>query len=182
MKRRVIIGLSAALNVALAAAIFLSAKKTPPPGQVTTASQPMADTNSPPGPATDNPVPSGLPFRWNQIASEDLKIYRDNLRAIGCPELTVREIIRAVINERFGLRRRGILAYFRVLGKEKMLVLLNFRNRTVEIPSSVMERRPSPLIVRNPCPTGIGQEGINTAAHLRIEFRKCEARIHRVVG
>jgi hypothetical protein len=112
MKRRVIIGLSAALNVALAAAIFLSAKKTPPPGQVTTASQPMADTNSQPGSATANPVPSGLPFRWNQIASEDLKIYRDNLRAIGCPELTVREIIRAVINERFGLRRRGILASF----------------------------------------------------------------------
>ena len=58
----------------------------------------------------DGSPPPGLPFRWSQIASEDLKIYRDNLRAIGCPELTVREIIRAVINERFGARRRNLLA------------------------------------------------------------------------
>jgi hypothetical protein len=51
-------------------------------------------------------------LHWNQIESEDLKVYRDNLRAIGCPEMTVREIIRSVINERFGPRRQAILAAF----------------------------------------------------------------------
>ena len=40
------------------------------------------------------------------------EIYRDHLLAIGCPKITMREIIRAVINERFGMRRRGILASF----------------------------------------------------------------------
>jgi hypothetical protein len=34
------------------------------------------------------------------------------LRAIGCPEVTVREIIRSVVNERFGPRRQAILAAF----------------------------------------------------------------------
>jgi hypothetical protein len=112
MKMRGVIWLSVALNVALAAAIFLPAKKTPAPDQAATASQPRAGTNTPPEASTGNPAPSGLPFRWSQIASQDLKKYRDNLRAIGCPEPTMREIIRAVINERFGARRRSILALF----------------------------------------------------------------------
>ena len=112
MKPRGIIWLSLALNVALAATIFLSAKKTPVPDQAATASQPIAGTSSQPAAATNNPAPAGPPFLWSQIASENLKIYRDHLLAIGCPKITMREIIRAVINERFGMRRRGILASF----------------------------------------------------------------------
>jgi len=112
MKPRGILWLSLALNVALAAAIFLSAQKTPAPHQAATASQPVINTSPQPGLATNNPAPAGLPFLWSQIASEDLNTYRDNLLAIGCPKITMREIIRAVINERFGLRRRGILASF----------------------------------------------------------------------
>jgi hypothetical protein len=112
MKSRAIIWLSLLLNVALAAAIFLPEKRPPAPGQVSTASQPLAGTNTLSGPATGNPASAGLPFRWSQIASENLKCYRDNLLAIGCPEITMREIIRAVINERFGARRRSILASF----------------------------------------------------------------------
>jgi hypothetical protein len=112
MKLRGIIWLSLALNVAFAVAIFLSAKKTPAPDQAATASQPFTGTNPQAGLAANNPAPDGPPFLWSQIASENLKSYRDNLLAIGCPELTMREIIRAVINERFGARRRSILASF----------------------------------------------------------------------
>jgi hypothetical protein len=112
MRTRGIIWLSMLLNVALAAAIVLSAQKTPAPDQAATTSQPIPGTSPQPGAATNNPAPAGPPFLWSQIASEDLKIYRDNLLAIGCPELTRREIIRAVINERFGMRRRSILAAF----------------------------------------------------------------------
>jgi hypothetical protein len=50
------------------------------------------------------------PFLWADITSADLRIYRDNLRVVGCPELTIREILKAEINERFGARRRAILA------------------------------------------------------------------------
>jgi hypothetical protein len=36
-------------------------------------------------------------------------MYRDNLRAVGCPDLTIREILKAEVNERFGVRRRAIM-------------------------------------------------------------------------
>jgi hypothetical protein len=76
------------------------------------ASPPIIGPNPQSQAATDNPAPDGPPFLWSQIASEDLKTYRDNLLAIGCPEVTMREIIRAVINERFRARRRNLLASF----------------------------------------------------------------------
>ncbi len=112
MKLRGLVWFSTLLNVAFAAAIFLSAKKTPAPDQAAETLQPATDMSRPPGTATSNPAPAGLPFLWSRIASEDLNIYRDNLLAIGCPKITMREIIRAVINERFRARRRGILASF----------------------------------------------------------------------
>ena len=112
MNLRGLIWLSMALNVALAAAMVLSPKRTAAFHTNAPALPIMAGPNNPADPAATTPAPAGLPFSWNQIASENLKIYRDHLRAIGCPEPTLREIIRAVINERFGARRRGILASF----------------------------------------------------------------------
>ena len=111
MKTWPVIGGSLLLNAILAAAIILSLRKTPPVAQAPVAAAPASSMISPSPPVTTPPSP-GLPFQWSQIASPDLKIYRDNLRAIGCPELTVREIIRAVINENFRTRRRDILASF----------------------------------------------------------------------
>jgi len=112
MKMRGVIWLSVALNVALATAIFLSLKKTSAPEPAAAVLQPVTGTSPQSGAATNNPAPAGPPFLWSRIASEDLDVYRDNLLAIGCPKITMREIIRAVINERFGMRRRGILASF----------------------------------------------------------------------
>ena len=110
MKTGLFIGFSLVLNVALAAAIILSAKNRPVPARPPAAETSVADTiRQSPAPVDDSPLP-GLPFHWSQIASENLKIYRDHLRAIGCPEPTAREIIRAVINERFGAQRRNLLA------------------------------------------------------------------------
>lgn len=111
MKSRLIIALSLALNLALAAAIFLSPKKIAPavPSAVARSSVSVAASNAPPAPLATSADP-GHPLHWDQIADADLKLYRDNLRAIGCPELTVHEIIRAVINEDFGTRRRNLLA------------------------------------------------------------------------
>jgi hypothetical protein len=111
MKTWPVIGGSLLLNAILAAAIILSLRKTPPVAQAPVAAAPASSMISPSPPVTTPPSP-GLPFQWSQIASPDLKISRDNLRAIGCPELTVREIIRAVINENFRTRRRDILASF----------------------------------------------------------------------
>jgi hypothetical protein len=111
MKTWPVIGFSLLLNAILAAAIVLSFKKTSPPAPAPVAAAPAPSLIPSSPPAESSPSP-GLPFQWSRIASPDLKLYRDHLRAIGCPELTVREIIRAVINENFGTRRRDLLASF----------------------------------------------------------------------
>jgi hypothetical protein len=103
---------SLALNIVLAAAIVLAMKKSPPsvpPQSVATSipesvPQPMTEVKDAPG--------AGATFQWSQVASDDFSLYRDNLRAIGCPETTVREIIRAVINEYCLPQRRSILNSF----------------------------------------------------------------------
>jgi hypothetical protein len=111
MKTWPVIACSFLLNAVLAAAIVLSLRKTPLPASAAVAASPVSGTFTALPLAESAPSP-GLPFQWSQIASQDLKIYRDNLRGIGCPELTVREIIRAVINEDFRSRRRMILDAF----------------------------------------------------------------------
>ncbi len=112
MKLWPINGISLALNAILAVAIFLSFRKSPPLTHAPVATTTVSTGISQSPPTVTNTSSPGLPFQWSQIASEDLKVYRDHLRAIGCPELTVREIIRAVINERFVQRRQDILASF----------------------------------------------------------------------
>lgn len=59
--------------------------------------------------ATINPITSPLNFDWSMIESEDYPTYIANLRAIGCPEKTVRDIILADIEKSYGARRGGIL-------------------------------------------------------------------------
>lgn len=44
-------------------------------------------------------------FVWNQIESDDYPTYIANLRAIGCPEATIRDIIVADVNQLFAKRR-----------------------------------------------------------------------------
>lgn len=112
MKSHGIIWLSLLLNVAFAAAIFLTAKKAPGPDRAPMTSPLLIGTTPQSVVTIPNPAPDGPPFLWDQIAADDLGAYRDNLLAIGCPEITMREILRAVINQRFGPRRRGILASF----------------------------------------------------------------------
>src|SRR5262245_11074916 len=101
MKLRTILWSSAALNLGLIAGVLFVLKNRPTPA-----------TSAPPAlsPSTERPSQTAdairallatLPasqVRWSQIASDDLKIYRDNLRAIGCPALTVRDIILGEIN------------------------------------------------------------------------------------
>jgi hypothetical protein len=44
-------------------------------------------------------------FVWNEIESEDFPTYIANLRAIGCPEPTIRDIIVAEVTQHFARRR-----------------------------------------------------------------------------
>jgi hypothetical protein len=51
-------------------------------------------------------MPAVRPFRWNMIASSDYPLYIANLRAIGCPEQTVQDIIIAETQRAFAARGR----------------------------------------------------------------------------
>jgi hypothetical protein len=48
------------------------------------------------------------PFDWRQVESPDYKEYIANLRAIGCPEKTIKEIVTADVKDLFAARRAAI--------------------------------------------------------------------------
>ena len=51
------------------------------------------------------PTAEARPFYWRQIESADYRIYIANLRAIGCPEQTIRDIITADVDSLCAARR-----------------------------------------------------------------------------
>jgi len=48
------------------------------------------------------------PFRWGQLESTDYHIYVANLRGIGCPEQTIRDIITADVDSVFAAHRQNL--------------------------------------------------------------------------
>ncbi len=52
-----------------------------------------------------NYVVRRLPFSWHELESTDYNIYIANLRDVGCPEQTIREIIISDVNTFFARRR-----------------------------------------------------------------------------
>jgi hypothetical protein len=56
------------------------------------------------------PRPATEPFNWRTVESEDYRRYIANLRAIGCPEQTIRDIIVADVNALFAERAKRLRA------------------------------------------------------------------------
>lgn len=96
--------------------------------------------------ATNSGTAGGKPFHWAMVESADYQTYVANLRAIGCPEQTVRDIILADVNQLFAPRyaalsrtapelawwgrfnkrkpaRAGLIAQLRALDDEKKVLL-----------------------------------------------------------
>jgi len=48
-------------------------------------------------------------FNWRQVESADYRTYIANLRAIGCPEETIRDIVIADVNKLFAARKMSLL-------------------------------------------------------------------------
>lgn len=67
------------------------------------------ETNAP-AVASDESASSkpAMRFDWRMVESEDYKQYIANLRAIGCPEETIRDIIVADVNKLFASRRQAL--------------------------------------------------------------------------
>ena len=87
--------LSLVLNVCLVAALLWNARDTPPPFLA-----PVQTVTARPAPRKQStPASEKPPFHWRQVESPDFTVYVQNLRAIGCPEATIRDIVKSELDE-----------------------------------------------------------------------------------
>src|SRR5881396_1203923 len=58
----------------------------------------------------ESPVTNTMnkPFNWESVESSDYKQYIANLRSIGCPEETIRDIIRADVNRLYDEKKKQV--------------------------------------------------------------------------
>ena len=102
MRWRLILAVSLGLNVVLGMVLW-SLGHQPPPHPP--AGLQAATTNKP---KTEVVVRKQF-FSWREVESADYPAYIANLRGIGCPEQTVRDIIIADVNQLYGRKRVDII-------------------------------------------------------------------------
>ncbi|HLH57286.1 MAG TPA: LysM domain-containing protein [Verrucomicrobiae bacterium] len=101
MRWRFLALLSLGVNLALLA-VWLFAPRHPLPGELTTSTV-TADASS--NNAKSNIVLRRQFFSWQEVESSDYPTYIANLRNIGCPEQTIRDIIIADVNALYARKR-----------------------------------------------------------------------------
>ena len=111
--KNVIIGISLSLNAALVIALF----SPPHPGPIPVA-EIAAEAPATPAPASpsveaigEEQLDPAVPLRtftWESVESGDYLTYIENLRSIGCPEETIRDIISADVNKLYEQRWKEI--------------------------------------------------------------------------
>lgn len=101
MRARVLLWTSLALNLLLATAVFYLWRA--PVESVPVASTVQAQ-ETPSKPPKTHVVVRRQGFSWNEVESSDFATYIKNLRNIGCPEHTIRDIILAEVNELYSDR------------------------------------------------------------------------------
>ena len=100
-----ILAFSVCLNIVLAAACFLLFRQ---PSLNQALDETRADAAAPVtniSPQRTVVTTKKIPFQWLQLESEDYAVYIENLRAIGCPEETIRDIIVAEIDALYANKR-----------------------------------------------------------------------------
>src|SRR5688500_11866037 len=111
MNTRVLLILSVCLNLALGGYVIVKSKdKSEPKAEAAQAVDPTAlrKSGKADGKTVTITVPSGAALDWRIVESEDYKKYIANLRAIGCPEETIRDIIIADVNKLFEARKKEL--------------------------------------------------------------------------
>jgi hypothetical protein len=101
MRWRVIALVSLGVNIALGAAWLLLSRQEAAIIAAAAAAPRPTSTNQ----TTTNYVARRMLFSWQQIESADYATYVSNLRQVGCPEQTIRDIIIADVNTLFARRR-----------------------------------------------------------------------------
>lgn len=113
MKSKVPLILSLGINVLLVGLLLRPAPKpdaqAPAPESRTNVAASSGSTKSSPKPQivihTNAPTHS---FSWREVESPDYREYIANLRSIGCPEETIRDIIRADVNKLYDEKRKQL--------------------------------------------------------------------------
>jgi hypothetical protein len=105
---RTTLGVSILLNCSLLACLALlllsrSRAQNPVAARTEAASVPQVSE-------TVTPTAEVKPIRWSQIEAADYPTYIANLRAIGCPEHTIRDIITADVDSQYVAQRRPLEA------------------------------------------------------------------------
>lgn len=107
---------SLVLNLAMAGALLWLFEQRPAPRDQKSPSE-AAGAPANPAPtethdtamiAPEEPQPTVTSLDWRTVESADYKKYIANLRSIGCPEETIRDIITADVNKLFESRRREL--------------------------------------------------------------------------
>jgi LysM repeat protein len=101
MRWRVIGWVSLGVNIALAAAWVLTTRTE----AAKLAAAAAAATQGASATTQTNVLLRRQPFSWKEIESADYATYIANLRGIGCPEQTIRDLIIADVNSVFARRR-----------------------------------------------------------------------------
>lgn len=105
--------ISLAVNAALVLLILSLARRpagsSAPPAELGPAPVPTTRVETNSAEAAPEPLPESATFDWSQVASTNFFAYRDALRAVGCPDATVRDILTSEINTHFMLCRRPLI-------------------------------------------------------------------------
>ena len=110
VRAKVLFGISLVLNLALLLAVWSDARAAKNRGWETRAVRPEAGLTNPiiRLAKTNIMLGSVIGFSWRDIESPDYRTYIYNLRSVGCPESTVRDILVADINQLYLRRRLGL--------------------------------------------------------------------------
>jgi hypothetical protein len=104
------LGLSLALNVLLLGLWWRETRRpAPPPAAPPPVVRESRPVVLPARVVTTNIFIQTNTFHWRQVESEDYFQYVANLRAIGCPETTIRDIIVADVNQHYARKRAALV-------------------------------------------------------------------------
>ena len=89
----------------------LTKLQSPPTQALQTASPPGTTTKSrrPESRVTERVVKESEPFHWSQIESDDYQTYVENLRSIGCPEETIRDLVKQDLDKFYDQRKAEVI-------------------------------------------------------------------------
>ncbi|MDB4713030.1 hypothetical protein OAF43_02285 [bacterium] len=100
--------------VCLAGLFWMLTERQPSPAQLVTPVSVAASAGVGQAPAEETPVERIVreveAFHWSQIEADDYQTYVENLRRIGCPEETIRDLVKQDLDKLYDQRKADILS------------------------------------------------------------------------